>query len=314
MERKGHQPVLRDEAVWLLKCRPGGWYLDCTFGGGGHAALILDLIGPAGRLIALDRDPEAIRLGKELFRDAVAQGRLILRQADFRELRRVWVELGQPPLEGILFDLGVSSFQLEDPGRGFSYQQEGPLDMRMDPRQGVTAAELVNTLPPRELAKLIRRYGEERWAGRIARFIAEARARRRIETTGQLVEVIKDAIPAAARRRGPHPAKRTFQALRIAVNQELQALGSGLIEALEVAAPGGRVAVLSFHSLEDRLVKEVFRAASAGQTYQGRVLPPVRLVTARPLEPRPEEVAANPRARSARLRVAERRRSTQVPS
>lgn len=307
MEQKGHQPVLRDEVAWLLKCRPGGWYLDCTFGGGGHAALILELIGPEGHLIALDRDPEAIRRGEESFRDAVAQGRLILRQADFRELRRIWVGLGEPPLEGILFDLGVSSFQLEDSGRGFSYQQEGPLDMRMDPRQGVTAADLINNLPPQELALLIREYGEERWAARIARFIAEARTRRRIETTGQLVEVIKDAIPAAARRQGPHPAKRTFQALRIAVNQELQALETGLVQALEVVVPGGRVAAISFHSLEDRLVKEIFRAASTGRAYRGRTLPPVRLVTARPLGPQPEEVAVNPRARSARLRVAERR-------
>jgi len=306
-----HKPVMLYEVLRGLKLKPGGIYVDCTLGGAGHSAAILREIGEGGRLVGLDRDPEALAAAKERLAPFGAGVDLV--RADFRDLKKVLERLGIEKVDGILFDLGVSSYQLDNPERGFSYQQDAPLDMRMDQEQALTARELVNNLPVEELAEIIRKYGEERWASRIAKFIGEERKKCPIETTGHLVEIIKKAVPAGARREGPHPAKRTFQALRIAVNQEIENLGPSLRSAIEHLKPGGRICVLTFHSLEDRIVKDLFREL-ASPCNCPRDFPvcvcgrkkEVRVITPRPLLPSPEELEDNPRARSAKLRIAER--------
>jgi len=287
-----HRPVMVAQVLELLQVKEGGTYVDCTVGEGGHARAILEKAGGRGRLLGLDWDGEALEAAA---RQLAPWGDVVrLRREPFSRLGWVVAEENIGPVDGVLFDLGVCSRHLDDPGRGFSYQHQGPLDMRMDRRQSLTAADLVNGLPEEELAFIISHYGEERWARRIARRIVETRARAPIRTTLDLVAIIKDAIPAPARRHGGHPARRTFQALRIAVNRELEQLEQGLEQAVAACRPGGRVCVISFHSLEDRIVKRRFLAlARAGR---GTVL------TRRPLVPGPEEVEANPRARSARLR------------
>ncbi|MDI6893121.1 MAG: 16S rRNA (cytosine(1402)-N(4))-methyltransferase RsmH [Bacillota bacterium] len=287
-----HRPVMVAKVLDLLGVREGGAYVDCTVGEGGHARAILEKAGPHARLLGLDRDGETLETAA---RQLSAWGEQVcLRHESFSRLENVLAVEGWGRVDGVLFDLGVSSRHLDDPGRGFSYRQEGPLDMRMDRRQETTAADLVNRLPEDELAFIISHYGEERWAHRIARRIAESRTRAPIRTTTELAAIIKDAIPAPARRRGGHPARRTFQALRIAVNRELAELEQGLEQAAAACRPGGRVCVIAFHSLEDRIVKQRFLAlARAGR---GAVL------TRRPLVPGRQEVEANPRARSARLR------------
>lgn len=320
-----HEPVLLDKVLSLLSPRPDGCYVDCTVGGGGHARAILERLGPGGRLIGLDQDEEALRAARSrLLGPARSEGVdsgpasdpaavVTLLQANFAQVARVLDRLGVERSDGFLYDLGVSSHQLDTAERGFSYQQDAPLDMRMNPGEQTTSAyHLVNGLTEAELARLIWEYGEERWAKRIAYFIVKRRENRNIETTGELVAAIKAAIPAGARREGPHPAKRTFQALRIAVNDELGALERSLEQAVWRLAPGGRICVISFHSLEDRVVKRLFR-----QWEKGCVCPPrvpvcrcgkrqlVRLITRRPIAPSPDEVAANPRARSAKLRAVE---------
>ncbi|MEW5932388.1 MAG: 16S rRNA (cytosine(1402)-N(4))-methyltransferase RsmH [Bacillota bacterium] len=287
-----HRPVMVAQVVELLGVKPGGTYVDCTVGEGGHAAAIMDRAGPGGRLLGLDWDGEALAAARE--RLAPWGSAVRLRQEPFFRLAEILAEEGMGPVDGVLFDLGVSSRHLDDPARGFSYQYEGPLDMRMDRRQALTAADLVNGLGEDDLAFIIARYGEERWARRIARSIVQRRARSPLRTTTDLVAAIRDAIPAPARRKGGHPARRTFQALRIAVNRELEQLEQALDQAADGCRPGGRVCVISFHSLEDRIVKRRFLAlARAGR---GTVL------TRRPLVPGPEEVRENPRSRSARLR------------
>ncbi|HEY8416932.1 MAG TPA: 16S rRNA (cytosine(1402)-N(4))-methyltransferase RsmH [Limnochordales bacterium] len=307
----GHVPVMVQEVVELLQLAPGHLVVDCTVGGGGHARALLARILPGGRLIGIDQDPRTLETARNnlaSFGDAVT-----LVHGNFRDLAAILARLGVSRVNGVLFDLGVSSFQLDEAERGFTYRADAPLDMRMDPQQPLTAAELVNTRPAQELARIIREYGEERWASRIAAAIVQARARRPFTSTLQLAEVVKEAIPAAARRRGPHPARRTFQALRIAVNDELGALRTGLLAAVDALGPGGRVAVISFHSLEDRIVKQTFTELASGCRCPPE-LPAcrcgrqavVRLLTRKPLVPSAEEVAANPRARSARLRAAER--------
>ncbi|MDI3316064.1 MAG: 16S rRNA (cytosine(1402)-N(4))-methyltransferase RsmH [Bacillota bacterium] len=290
-----HVPVLRDEVVDFLADRDVGQAVDATVGAGGHAEALL-ASGRVGSLIGLDRDTRALPLAKE--RLAPWGSRVTLVHADFADLDEILESLGTGPVDAVLFDLGLSSMQVDEPERGFSYQHDAPLDMRMDPSQPTTAYHLVNGLTRGELERLLREYGEERWAGRIADFIVRARDRGRIETTGQLVEIVKAAVPAAARRQGGHPARRTFQALRIAVNDELNALERGLRAAMEALNPGGRLAVISFHSLEDRIVKRRFQEASRSGGW--------RLLTPTPVSPGTREVEANPRARSAKLRVLER--------
>lgn len=306
-----HVPVLVREAVALLDPQPGGVYVDCTVGLGGHASAILERLGGRGLVVGVDRDALALAEASRVL--ASFRSQVILVRSDFGRLREILERLALPTVDGVIFDLGVSSLQLEAPGRGFSYWRDEPLDMRMDLTQTVTAYHLLNGLTESELAKVIREYGEERWAARIARAIVEARRRQPVQTTGQLVEIIKDAVPAPARRSGGHPARRTFQALRIAVNRELELLEEGLEQAVAALRPGGRVVVISFHSLEDRIVKHAFRRLAAGCA-----CPPeapacrcgaeavVRVLTPQPVVPGPEEVRANPRARSARLRAAEK--------
>ena len=300
-----HRPVMLDEVVSLLAPALHGdpVLVDCTVGLGGHAAALLEA-RPGHSLLGLDRDDEALALAEA--RLAPFGDRVELRRANFDEIGAVV----DGPVSAVLFDLGVSSMQLDDPERGFSYRGDGPLDMRADRRQALTAADIVNGYDVADLARVLARHGEERFARRIAGAIVAARP---LTTTGRLAEVVRDAIPAPARRRGGHPAKRTFQALRIAVNGELVTLGDTIDAALDLLVAGGRVAVLAYHSGEDRIVKERFAHAETG----GCVCPPqlpcvcgavptVRLVWRGAHRPGPAELAANPRSESARLRVAEK--------
>ncbi|WP_126425994.1 16S rRNA (cytosine(1402)-N(4))-methyltransferase RsmH [Brevibacillus marinus] len=306
-----HITVLKEEAVDGLAIRPDGVYVDCTLGGGGHSSLIASRLEAGGRLIALDQDDAALQHARE--RLAAFADRVTVVKSNFRRLRDVLDELGVAKVDGVLYDLGVSSPQLDEAERGFSYNAEAPLDMRMDRDASLTAQEIVNQWPEAELARVIWEYGEEKFSRRIARQIALSRERAPIETTGQLVEIIKQAIPAPARRSGPHPAKRTFQALRIAVNDELGAFRESLRQAIELLAPGGRVSVITFHSLEDRICKETFQDYATGcicppsfpQCTCGRQ-PALRIVTRKPITPSEAELSKNPRARSAKLRVAEK--------
>jgi 16S rRNA (cytosine1402-N4)-methyltransferase len=309
----GHVPVLADEVVTMLAPARGSLQIDATVGGGGHAERILAATDPDGRLLGIDADGAAIarvqaRLGPRY------GDRLRLRQANFRELSEVAPAEGFGAVDGCLLDLGLSSFQLADEGRGFGFRTGGPLDMRFDTRHGVPAAELLNTLDASALTALFRRYGEEPFAGRIARAIVEARRTAPIHTAEELAGLVELVAPSRAPgRRRIHPATRVFQALRIAVNEELEALDEGLAAALDLLRPGGRLVVLSYHSLEDRIVKRFFQAERRGCVCPpaapvcvcGRT-PRVRLLAPKGVVPGEEELAANPRARSARLRTAER--------
>ncbi|HIE47408.1 TPA: 16S rRNA (cytosine(1402)-N(4))-methyltransferase RsmH [Candidatus Bipolaricaulota bacterium] len=286
---KWHEPVLVREVVELLSPAPGKLICDATCGTGGHAEAIL---ARGAELVGLDKDPQALALARERLAKFGPRARLL--HADFRELREALAPLGITEVHGILFDLGLSSLQLDSPARGFSFREDAPLDMRMDPCQDLTAAELVNRLPEPELARILWEYGEERYARRIARAIVRARDKAPIRTTGELAHLVARCYPPGKHR--IHPATRTFQALRIAVNDELTALREGLAQAVPLLAPGGVVCVISFHSLEDRIVKHLFRARAA----TGRL----ELLTKKPLRPSAEEVASNPRARSAKLRAA----------
>ncbi len=274
-------------------------YLDCTVGYSGHAEKILGASRPDSVLIGLDRDSHAIAASKEKLKGF--GNRAILRQGHFMDLKHHLAECGCSQVDGILFDLGVSSPQLDEPTRGFSFQWDGPLDMRMDQSKGLTAADLVNHRQEAELADIIFHFGEERFSRRIARAIVGARAVRPLRTTRELVSVIERAVPAHYRHGRIHCATRTFQALRIAVNQELESLGPSLHDAVDVLAPGGRLCVISFHSLEDRIVKQTFRALSLGADA------PITVLTKKPQLPQGDEAREHPRSRSAKLRVAERR-------
>jgi len=304
-----HRPVMLQEAIELLDIKTDGTYVDCTLGAGGHSGEILRRLGPQGRLIAFDKDNEARQRASQAL--SAYASRLTIVGRDFREIAEALTEMQVVGVDGIIFDLGVSSFQVLDPHRGFSYQYDAPLDMRMDTTAYTTAADLVNEMNERELADIIYRYGEERWSRRIASFIVERRQRGRIQTTGELVDVIKAAIPAGARQRGPHPAKRTFQALRITVNNELGGLEKGLRSAAPLLTDQGRLVVISFHSLEDRIVKNIFKELASlcncgdpGDCRCGRGI--LKILTKKPLTPSDEELASNPRSRSAKLRAARR--------
>jgi 16S rRNA (cytosine1402-N4)-methyltransferase len=306
-----HASVMAREVLDLLAPRPGGVYVDGTVGGGGHAALVLDASAPDGRLFGLDRDRDALAAAEA--RLAPYGERVTLVQTNFAGMAAALGRYGIDAVDGVLLDLGVSSHQLDAAARGFSFQQDAPLDMRMDRDGGETAADLVNDLSVEELTRIISDYGEERWAKRIAVFIAREREEAPIATTLQLAELVKRAIPRGAWEERIHPATRTFQALRIAVNDELESAARGVEVGVGLLKPGGRIAVISFHSLEDRIVKERFRSFSRGCICPKELpvcvcqhRPELRILTSRPVRATPEEVADNPRARSARLRVAEK--------
>lgn len=310
-----HIPVMLSECREALDLRAGQTYLDCTLGGAGHALALARDIVPGGTLIGVDQDRMALNTASKRITDAYPVLNFIPCAGNFGDLDSKLVAAEVPGADGILFDLGVSSPQLDFPERGFSYREDAPLDMRMDPGNNTkTAAEVIATYDEPDLARILSRYGEERWASRIAEFIVKRRAIEPIETTFQLVEVIKAAVPAGARRSGGHPAKRTFQALRIEVNDELDVLERGLEAAIRWLNPGGRIAVLSYQSLEDRIVKEMFAREA-----RDCICPPevpvctcghtsvLKVVTRKPVVPSAAEVAENPRAKSAKLRVAEKK-------
>lgn len=303
-----HAPVLLGEALEALAVHAAGRYLDATLGRGGHAAAILERLGEAGRLLVVDRDPEAIRAGQRRF---AGDDRVSIARGNFAELGRIAGEAGfAAGFDGVLLDLGVSSPQLDDPARGFSFLRDGPLDMRMDPEHGVSAAEWLADVPERELAWVLSEYGEERHARRVARALCRARDEAPITTTGRLAALIAAAVPG--REPGKHPATRSFQAIRIFINDELGALDAALAQSPELLAPGGRLCVISFHSLEDRRVKRFIRDHSqVAEPWRG--LPeipaharPLLRPAGRAVRAGDAEIAANPRARSAVLRVAER--------
>jgi 16S rRNA (cytosine1402-N4)-methyltransferase len=305
-----HTPVLLAEVLQYLSLQDHSTIVDCTLGGAGHSRDILEQ-APETVLIGIDQDDAAL----DAARIALRLGQQVrLLKGNFADIDRLLMEAGVVSVDGFLFDLGVSSPQLDRAERGFSFHADAPLDMRMDPSSGgITAADVVNTYDAAELTRIFRTYGEERWASRIAAFIVAARGRRPISTTDELVELVKDAVPAAARRSGGHPARRTFQALRIEVNDELGVLERGLRSAVKWLAPGGRLLVISYHSLEDRIVKKVFSEMVEGCTCPPDlpvcvcdVKPVLRIVTKRPVTPTEAEIEANPRARSARMRVAEK--------
>lgn len=302
-----HEPVMADEIVELFRPVPSGTLVDATLGGGGHARRLLEA-RPDCRLLGIDRDPDALEAAARVL--ASYGERVALVHARFDRLGTIMSELKVEQVSGVLFDLGVSSHQLDRAERGFSYRQDGPLDMRMDPTEPWTAADVVNGYSEAELARVLREHGDERFAERIARAIVAARP---IESTADLARIVRDAIPAAARRRGGHPARRTFQAIRIEVNRELAVLPGALDDAIAATQPGGRVVVLAYHSGEDRIVKERFRHAATG----GCSCPPglpcvcdavqtVRLVRPAPSKPSTAEILRNPRAESARLRAVEK--------
>lgn len=304
-----HTPVMLAEVLDFLRPESNETFIDCTVGGGGHALEIIKRILPNGKLIGIDRDEEALRAAAEYLSEYSAN--LILEKGNFADLEAIAERNSIKAVDGVLLDLGVSSHQLESPERGFSFRYDAQLDMRMDKDQDVTAMEMVNSLSERNLAQLIYEYGEERWARRIAKFIVDQRSRRPIRTTGELVEIILAAVPSGARSETIHPATRTFQALRIAVNRELESLQVGLNAAINLLAKGGRIVVLSYHSLEDRIVKQTF-AKHAGRCVCPPGLPvcacgaekEIEILTRRPVTPSEEEIRTNPRARSAKLRAA----------
>lgn len=305
-----HVPVLLEQAIAGLNVRADGCYVDATFGRGGHSKAILSALGPAGRLLAIDRDPQAIGEAPETLKQ---DSRVDLIHGKFSDLKRYATERNLlRKVDGVLLDLGVSSPQLDEAGRGFSFRAEGPLDMRMDPTTGPGAGEWLADVEEKQLISVIREFGEERFARPIARAIVAARAIRPIETTADLAEIVAGARPARKEKR--HPATRTFQAIRIFINNELDELKRALEASIDVLAPGGRLCVISFHSLEDRIVKRFMRDASREpEQYRGlpeipaHARPPLKLI-GKAVEPDQVETAANPRARSARLRIAERTR------
>ncbi|HYK73639.1 MAG TPA: 16S rRNA (cytosine(1402)-N(4))-methyltransferase RsmH [Pseudoneobacillus sp.] len=306
-----HTTVLLKETVEGLNIKPDGTYVDCTLGGAGHSELILSQLSDQGRLFAFDQDQIAINHAKDKL--SKYEGRVTFIKSNFLHLKEKLEELGIEKVDGILYDLGVSSPQLDTPERGFSYHHDAPLDMRMDNEAEVSAFDVVNEWAYEDLVRIFFQYGEEKFSKQIARKIEAARATRPIQTTGELVELIKDGIPAPARRKGGHPAKRIFQAIRIAVNDELAVFERSLEQAINILNPGGRISVITFHSLEDRICKVLFKKESEGpqlppglpfvpQGYE----PALKLITRKPILPSEEELEHNKRARSAKLRIAEK--------
>ncbi|MCQ4637201.1 16S rRNA (cytosine(1402)-N(4))-methyltransferase RsmH [Anaerovorax odorimutans] len=308
-----HTSVLYDACIENLNIDPKGIYVDGTLGGGGHASGICQALSTEGALIGIDRDSDALRAAEE--RLAPYDCKKLFVQSNYADIKDVLNQLGINEINGALLDLGVSSFQLDNEERGFSYMKDAPLDMRMSQDDSFTAYQVVNTYKEKELTEVIKKYGEEKWASRISRFIVEGRKDKPIETTGQLVELIKAAIPASARRNGPHPAKRTFQAIRIEVNDELGQLERAVSEFCDVLADKGRLCIITFHSLEDRIVKDIFNKRANPCTCPkefpvcvcGKVAD-IKKVTGKPIVPTEGELDENPRARSAKLRVIEKKR------
>ncbi len=310
MEDFHHIPVLLSEVLTGLSLGPGDTYVDCTLGGAGHAQAVLNQIGEEGLLVGIDRDPQALKAAQERLG---SRSRVVLVHSNYTDLDRILTEVDCGPVDGVLFDLGVSSHQLDTGERGFSYHEDALLDMRMNPTDPLSAYTVVNEYSQAELAKVIWEFGEERWAKRVAQFIVQAREQQPIATTGDLVAVIKQAIPAAARQGGPHPARRTFQALRIEVNGELTGIEPSIRAAVKHLRVGGRVCVISFHSLEDRIVKRTFQDLAKGcvcpKEFPVCVCggePVIRLVNRKPITAGRVELDTNPRSRSAKLRVAEK--------
>ena len=303
-----HETVLRKEAVDALLVQPDGTYIDATFGRGGHSAAILERLGPNGRLFVIDRDPEAIATARKL---QAEDSRVHVTHGAFSELREAAEQAGiVGQVRGILFDLGVSSPQLDQAERGFSFMRDGPLDMRMDPTQGISAADWINSASEQEIADVLYQFGEERHSRRMARRVVQERQQGKITRTGQLAEIIKEANPSWEKDK--HPATRAFQGIRIFINSEFDEISKGLEQALEVLAKGGRLVVISFHSLEDRMVKKFIAVQTKGDNFP-RDLPvsqdmlnPTLKAIGKALKPGPDEVRKNPRARSAVMRVAEK--------
>jgi len=308
-----HKPVLLNECIEYLNIKPEGVYIDATAGGAGHASEIYRRLNEKGTLIAIDQDSYAIEVSGNRLKSLEQKARLILENTNFINIREVCEKNCIISADGVLMDLGVSSYQLDNAERGFSYQKDSPLDMRMDRNSSLTAETVVNEYSQEELRDVIQNYGEEKWAARIAQFIVDRRKKGKIKTTGELVDIIKAAIPSSARREGPHPAKRTFQAIRIEVNNELGILNTAIDNALSILNPGGRLCIITFHSLEDRIVKNAFQkkqkpctcppefpACICGKKKEGTI------ITRKPVIPSEEELKENPRARSAKLRVIEK--------
>lgn len=314
MEEFQHETVLLHEATEGLAIDPEGIYVDCTLGGAGHTSLIIEQLNDEGHLFAFDQDQTAIDHALSSLTDEQKK-KVTFIQSNFRYIKEELAERGISSVDGILYDLGVSSPQLDEAERGFSYHQDAPLDMRMNKEQELSAYEVVNDWEYSDLVRIFFRYGEEKFSKQIARKIEAYREERPIETTHDLVEIIKDAIPAPARRKGGHPAKRTFQAIRIAVNDELGALEDSLEQAIDLVHLGGRISVITFHSLEDRIVKQTFKEYSKlPDLPRGLPIipeheqPPLKLVNRKPILPSEEELEANNRARSAKLRIAEKQK------
>lgn len=315
MKEFEHDTVLLNETVEGLNIKPDGIYVDCTLGGAGHTSLILSQLNESGRLYSFDQDMTAINNAEDQLHEEVEKGKLTFIHSNFRYIKHELSELGVTAVDGILYDLGVSSPQLDVTERGFSYHKDARLDMRMDQTQELTAHTIVNTWEYSDLVRIFFRYGEEKFSKQIARLIEATRKDKTIDTTQELVDLIKEAIPAPARRKGGHPAKRVFQALRIAVNDELGSLEDSLEAAVDLLDLNGRISIITFHSLEDRIVKQLFKSYSKlPELPRGLPVIPdhqqplLKLVNKKPIIPSDEELEANNRARSAKLRIAEKQR------
>jgi 16S rRNA (cytosine1402-N4)-methyltransferase len=306
-----HRSVLLTECIENLRIRPDGIYVDGTLGGGGHSYEIVRRLSDEGRLVGFDQDAAAIKAATERLR--AHAGKTIILHSNFCRMKEALADIGISSVDGVVLDLGVSSYQLDEAGRGFTYREDVPLDMRMDQRQAFSARDVVNGYSESELYRIIRDYGEDRFAKNIAKHIVSARADHAIETTGELIQIIKASIPARVRAGGGHPAKRTFQAIRIEVNGELDVLENSLEDMIDLLGDGGRICVITFHSLEDRIVKNIFKKAADPCTCPKSFpvcvcgkKPKGRIVTGRPIIPSKEEMEENPRSKSAKLRVFER--------